>query len=153
MSMTLPLVRPLVLGLLVIANLAGSTLAQEAPIPARTAMRQALQKPSGPLTEQDLFSLTNLNACCRNISNVEGLEAARNLVSLNLQINDLTNIFLPSQFTNLVILNLKSNLLTNLASPGNLTRLNSLDLRECPLPNRCNSAPRRNERQSSGGRM
>jgi hypothetical protein len=46
--------------------------AQEVSIPdpgLSAAIRGALQKPSGPLTEQDMLSLTLLNAGCRNISN------------------------------------------------------------------------------------
>ena len=31
------------------------------------AIREALEKPNGPLTEQDLLSLTNLNASNRNV--------------------------------------------------------------------------------------
>ena len=37
--------------------------------------RVALQKPFGPLTEQDLLSLTNLDASRRNVSSIAGLEA------------------------------------------------------------------------------
>jgi hypothetical protein len=49
--------------------------AQEVSIPdlgLNAAVRQALQKPGGPLTEQDLLSLTNLSAGSRNISSVDG---------------------------------------------------------------------------------
>ena len=50
--------------------------AQEVPVPdagLNAAIRDALQKPAGPLTMQDLLSLTNLNADSRNVSSVEGL--------------------------------------------------------------------------------
>src|SRR5690242_20741806 len=53
-----------------------SLLAQEVLIPdpgLNAAIRQALQKPNGPLTEQDLLSLTALNATSRGVSSVEGL--------------------------------------------------------------------------------
>ena len=76
-----------------------SALAQEASIPdpgLSAAIREALQKPNGPLTDQDLLSLTNLNACCRNIASAEGLEAALNLTSLVLDRNQLTSFSLPS---------------------------------------------------------
>src|SRR4051812_6286968 len=55
-----------------------STGAQEVSIPDPgliAAIRQALQKPSGPLVESDLLSLTNLSAGGFNITNPEGLQA------------------------------------------------------------------------------
>jgi internalin A len=70
------------------------THAQEISIPdpgLKAAILEALQKPGGPLTEQDLLTLTNLNASRRNVGSIAGLETARNLVSLDLQINRLTN--------------------------------------------------------------
>ena len=70
------------------------------------AIRAALAKPIGPLTVQDLLSLTNLDAGNRSISNLTGLEFAANLLSLNL----------------------RGNLLSNPTFPTTLTRLNSLDL-------------------------
>src|SRR5882672_2997858 len=102
-------IRPLVLA---IASFAASTLAQGVTIPdpgLDAAIREALQKPSGPLTEQDLLNLTVLNATNRNVSSIEGLEAARNLVSLNLQVNQLTNFSLPNTLTNLTVLDLSVN--------------------------------------------
>src|SRR5216110_1905240 len=94
---------------LCLANFLVSALAQEVSIPdpgLDAAIRAALQKPFGPLTEQDLLSLTNLNARSRNVRSIVGLEAAPNLVSLDLQINRLTNFSLPSGLTNLTSLTL-----------------------------------------------
>ncbi len=127
--------------------------AQEVSIPdpgLNAAIREVLQKPTGPLTGQDLLSLTNLNARDRNVRSIDGLDAARNLVSLDLQINrlsnlsfpggltklerldlsvnPLTNCFFPSGLTNLTSLILESAGLTNLTLPADLTRLNNLDL-------------------------
>src|SRR5438094_4795095 len=105
-----------VLATLLLAGFMVSTRAQEVSVPdpgLNAAIRDALQKPSGPLTEQDLFSLTNLNASGRNISSVEGLEAARNLVGLDLNSNSLTNFAIASALTNLTTLNLFNNRLTN----------------------------------------
>src|SRR6266536_1009044 len=85
---------PLVLTLLALTSFVHSTLAQEVSIPdpgLNAAIRAALQKPVGPLTEQDLLSLTNLNARNQSVKSIVGLEAARNLVSLDLEINRLTN--------------------------------------------------------------
>jgi formylglycine-generating enzyme required for sulfatase activity len=102
--------------------------AQEVSIPdpgLNAAVRETLQKPVGPLTEQDMLGLTVLNAHDRNISNLAGLEAARNLNTLLLFSNHLTNFFLPS-LTNLVSLNLSANSLTNVSLPGGMTKLFSL---------------------------
>src|SRR5947209_14715094 len=95
--------------------LAGSlacAAAQDVAIPdpgLNAAIRSTLQKPTGPLTELDLLSLTNLNAPDRNIRTIEGLEAARNLTFLGLKRNALTNFAVPSQLTNLAALDVSFN--------------------------------------------
>src|SRR5438094_8187347 len=97
---------------LFLTSFTASTLAQEVSIPdpgLNAAIRAALQKPFGPLTEQDLLSLTNLDASRRNVSSIAGLEAARDLVSLDLQINRLTNFSLPTQLTKLTTLDVSVN--------------------------------------------
>ena len=104
MKTTIHLICRRVLTLLLLASLMVSALAQEVSIPdpgLNAAVRAALQIPVLPLTEQDMLSLTNLDASSRNISNLQGLDAARNLVSLDLHLNQLTNFSLPSQLTNL----------------------------------------------------
>ncbi len=116
---------------LALTTLVTSTQAQEVSIPdpgLNAAIHEALQKPSGPLTQQDLLTLTNLDASGRNISSVAGLEAVRNLVSLNLEINQLANFSFPTTLSNLTVLVLRSNSLTSCSFPAGLTRLNSLDL-------------------------
>jgi Leucine-rich repeat (LRR) protein len=90
------------------------------------AVRQALQKPAGTLTVEDLLSLTNLDGRGRNIRSLKGLEAASNLVSLNLQSNQLSNF--SDQFTNLTVLDLSLNSLTNCSFPGGLMKLAALNL-------------------------
>jgi internalin A len=88
-------------------------LAQTVSIPdpgLNAAVRSALQKPTDPLTAQDLLSLTNLDASRRNVRSLDGLEAALNLASLNLEINQLTNFSVATQLTNLSVLNLGVNL-------------------------------------------
>src|SRR5215468_6822894 len=65
-----------------------SALAQTVSIPDAgldAAIRATLAKPTGPLTVQDLLSLTNLDASHHSITNLAGLEFATNLLSLNLQ--------------------------------------------------------------------
>ena len=116
---------------LILAGFVASTHAHEVSVPdpgLNAAIREALQKPIGPLTDQDLLSLTNLDASRRNVRSIDGLEAARNLVSLDLQINRLTNFSLPAQLTNLMALDLSVNPLTNISLPNGLVHLTSLVL-------------------------
>ena len=102
--------------LLLLASIVTSALAQEVSIPdpgLNAAIREALQKPFGPLTQQDLLTLTNLSAGGQQIRSVQGLEAARNLRILDLDNNSLTNFNITSALTNLTILDLFNNHLTN----------------------------------------
>ena len=110
-----------------------SALAQQLSVPdagLSAAIRDALRKPNGPLTEQDLLSLTNLDASSRNISSLDGLEAARNLVSLNLLRNQLTSVIVPASMTNLNSLFIQKNILTNLVLSPALFHLAQLDVSE-----------------------
>ena len=117
-------------------------LAQEILIPdpgLNAAIREALRKPTGPLTQQDMLSLTNLDAHRRGVRRIDGLETARNLVSLNLQINVLTNVAIPNTLAKLVSLDLLGNFLTNCSIPSGLTNLATLvlggnELRNLALP-------------------
>ena len=123
---------------LILTGFKATTLAQEVSIPdpgLTAAIREALRKPFGPLTEQDLLSLTNLSARSRNVRSIVGLEAARNLVSLDLQINRLTNFSLPSELTKLSTLDLSVNPLTNCLLPSGLTNLISLTIEGAGLTN------------------
>jgi len=72
MKTTVPLTRPLVPTLLLLIGFVASTLAQDVTVSIpdpdlNAAVREALQKPTGPLTQQDLLRLTVLNACCRKV--------------------------------------------------------------------------------------
>ncbi len=105
--------------------------AQEVSIPdpgLNAAIRQTLQKPTGPLTQQDLLGLTSLTADDQNITNIAGLEAARNLVTLSLQSNHLANLSIPGGLTNLITVDLSANQLASLTLSSNLTELESLQL-------------------------
>ena len=116
---------------LTLTSLLVAARAQEIAIPdlgLNTAIREALQKLDGPLTEQDLLTLTNLNASRRDISNTAGLEAACNLITLNLQINRLTNFSIPDTLTRLTVLDVSVNSLTNCSIPNGLTNLGELIL-------------------------
>jgi formylglycine-generating enzyme required for sulfatase activity len=135
--------RPLVLTLFALTGFAASTLAAEVSIPdpgLNAAIRDALQKPIGPLTDQDLLSLTVLSACCRDIRSIEGLEVASNLTVLDLHSNSLTNFVVPGSFTRLSIIDLFQNQLTSFVLPTALSNLTIVDiaansLAQCSLPN------------------
>jgi formylglycine-generating enzyme required for sulfatase activity len=122
---------------LLISGLAGA-LAQEISVPdpgLNAAIRDALHKPAGPLTQQDMLNVTNLNARQRNVRSIVGLETARNLTSLDLSINLLTNFALPSTLTKLVSLDGSVNGLTNCFIPNGMTNLASLILEGNSLRN------------------
>jgi len=126
-----PSIRLLVFAVLVLTGLADTVMAQEVFIPdpgLNAAIREALQKPAGPLTGTDLLALTNLDACCRNVKSIEGLEAAHNLIHLDSGNNLLTNLNFPSSLTALTYLNLNSNPFTNVWFPDGLTNLTVLNL-------------------------
>ena len=80
------------------------------------------------ITEQDLLALTDLNARNRNVESINGLEAARNLLFLDLESNLLSNVSLPGELTNLGVLDLSFNLLTNFSMPSGLTNLAKLEI-------------------------
>src|SRR6266404_3011921 len=122
---------------LFLSSFLAPALAQEVSIPdpgLDAAIRAALQKPFGPLTEQDLLSLTNLDASHRSVKTILGLEAARNLVSLELQINRLTNFSLPSELKSLTSLTIEGAGLTGLTLPATLIGLTNLDLEGNNIP-------------------
>src|SRR5262249_2568880 len=73
--------------LLMLLSFTHSILAQGISIPdpgLNAAVRAALRKPTGPLTQQDMLRLTSLNASEQNVKSIAGLESAHNLVSLDL---------------------------------------------------------------------
>ena len=110
------------------------------------AIRQALKKgESERLTAEDLKSLTELDASQStssqrpSVRNLQGLEMAANLTSLNLNSNGLTSLTLPAGWSNLKTLNLSRNSLQELALPSDLANLETLyldgnDLSELALP-------------------
>ena len=131
-------IRPLVLTGLLLAGCAASTLAQEVAIPdpgLNAAIRELLLKPTGPLTKEDLLRLNELDVCCRNVSTLQGLEAAGDLIALSLQSNHLANLTLPNGLTNLSFVDLSSNPLTNCVFPSGLTNLILLTLEVDALTN------------------
>ena len=130
MTTTIQIIHPLVLALLVLGNFVSSTFAQEVTVPdpgLNAAIREVLQKPAGPLTENDMLNLTVLSACCRGINSIQGLETARNLTILDLHSNSLTNCVVPNSLTNLHIIDLFQNQLASFVVPAALSNLTIVD--------------------------
>jgi internalin A len=124
------------IGLLTLTNLMPNAGAQEVFIPdpdLNAAIRATLSKPTGALTAQDMLSLTNLGAFSRRVRSLEGLGAAQNLTTLNLNNNQLTNFSFRVGLTNLTTLWLDGNELTSLTLPAGLMRLTTLVLDHNPL--------------------
>ena len=116
---------------LILIGIKVPTHAQEVSIPdpgLNAAIRAALQKPSGPLTQQDMLRLAVLSARSRNIGNLQGLEFAHNLTDLDLESNHLTNLAFPGGLTKLQFLDLSLNPLTNLTLSADMTNLVNLEL-------------------------
>ncbi|MSU62452.1 MAG: hypothetical protein EXS31_08655 [Pedosphaera sp.] len=88
------------LALLTLTTFLTSVRAQEVAIPdpgLHAAIRDMLGKSTGPLTPQDLLSLTNVSASCVKganqcsfVENLEGLGAAHNLTSLSIGVGGYT---------------------------------------------------------------
>src|SRR5262249_18241471 len=96
----------------------------------KAAIWRTLGKPDpvGSLSEQDMLSLTSLQACCQGVRSVEGLGFAHNLTTLALVNNYLQSITLPAGLTNLMWLDLSINQLRSLTVPDDLTSLTTLNL-------------------------
>ena len=129
MKTSMHIIRPLVLSALTLASSLTPLPAEEVSIPdpaLNAVVREALQKPDGPLTQQDMLGLTGLSAIFRNITNVQGLEAAQNLVSLDLQDNRITSVDILTNLTRLVFLDVSENRFPQLTIPGGMTNLTTL---------------------------
>ena len=74
-----------------------------------TALRDALDKPEGPIYKSDLESLITLDLAYNNISDISALSGLTNLVELGLQENNIGDISALSGLTNLERLYLYDN--------------------------------------------
>jgi uncharacterized repeat protein (TIGR02059 family) len=92
------------------------------------AVRDALGRPDGDITEADLSNLTILVAGNMEISDLTGLQYATNLTGLYLYNNLISNLSPLSGLTNLTILSLGDNQISNLSPLSGLTNLTSLTL-------------------------
>ncbi len=102
------------------------------PDPAlRAAVREALALPADvPLTKDEMQGLRRLKAGGRGITDIKGLEFARNLVNLHLgsEGNHITDLSPLATLTSLMDLNVGGNQITDLRPLVNLTNLIGLSL-------------------------
>ena len=94
------------------------------------AVRQALGKPTGALTSEDLASLTRLEAARLSIESLAGLEHATALDTLDLEGNPIADVSPLSSLTNLKELSLNNTSITDagVAELSSLTNLKELSL-------------------------
>jgi internalin A len=92
------------------------------------AVRQTLDIPVAPITVPDMLTLTNLDAGWRGITNLSGLQTARNLRTLHVSGNRLTDLSPLPGLTNLLTLQASWNWLLDASPVAGLTNLVVLDL-------------------------
>lgn len=99
------------------------------------AIREALNKPSGDLTTDDMQGLTALYAPNRGITTLDGFNVASNLVLLDLNYNALSSVALGPGFPKLQHAKLRGNGMTNFTATGPLASLYHLELSENQITN------------------
>ena len=95
------------------------------------AVRRTLNKPEGPLTADDLASLTKLDVEWQDVSGIEslaGLEHATALDTLNLWGNQIADLSALAGLTQLSYLNLGNNQVVDVGPLAGLTNLQWLSL-------------------------
>ena len=92
------------------------------------AIREALNKPSGPIYASELAELTYLPADSKGIEDLSGLQYCTNLTDLGLGDNQISDISPLANLTNLTDLYLDANQISDISPLTNLTNLANLDL-------------------------
>ncbi len=92
------------------------------------AIREALNKPSGPIHASELARLTSLTAFNSGIEDLSGLQYCTNLTDLDLYSNQISDISPLGNLTKLEYLSLESNQISDVLPLANLTALTDLDL-------------------------
>ena len=82
------------------------------------------------ITDVELEKLTDLNLDNSNITNLTGIEAAKNLKNLSLNHNSISNLSPLAGLTSLKTLSLKENKITDINPLAGLTSLTSLNLED-----------------------
>lgn len=91
-------------------------------------VRNAINKPSGPITVEDVQNLTSLDASTKLITSLQGIEYLTSLTSLNLSTTTLSNINELASLVNLEYLNLSNNEINDISVISNLIHLQELYL-------------------------
>ncbi len=91
-------------------------------------VREALNRPAGPLTPADLAALTELDASDKNIESLAGLEHATALHTLHLRSNAITDVSPLASLTNLHTLSLWGNKVADVSPLAGLINLQKLSL-------------------------
>ena len=92
------------------------------------AVRDALGKPVGDITDEDMAGLDTLDASLRGITDLSGLEYAVNLQTLHLYNNQISDLSPLAGLTNLEGLGLGVNQISDLSPLAGLTNLQTLGL-------------------------
>ncbi|MBI4286018.1 MAG: matrixin family metalloprotease [Chloroflexi bacterium] len=94
------------------------------------AIREALNKATGDITQSDMATLTRLDAISRAIADLTGLEFGVNLTELRLDSNQIGDLSPLASLTGLTRLELQLNRISDLTPMVSLTNLARLDLRD-----------------------
>ncbi|AZR72908.1 hypothetical protein BBF96_05590 [Anoxybacter fermentans] len=92
------------------------------------AVRDAINKPTGPIMPEDVKDLYSLDASYISIDSLEGIEYLTSLTWLDLSDNNISDISYLAELSNLVYLDLRSNSISNISPLANLINLEQLDL-------------------------
>jgi len=91
-------------------------------------IREAINKPEGPITDVDLQGINDLHGTSRGIADLTGLEYCINLQWLHLDTNQISDISAVSGLTKLVRLRLGGNQISDISAVSGLTNLTDLTL-------------------------
>jgi Leucine-rich repeat (LRR) protein len=93
-----------------------------------SAVRAAVGKPLGLLTQADALSVTEVDASGLNIQTLDGIEALRNLTVLDLRSNNVRSITPLENLVNLRVLNIGDNNVAQITAVSGLFLLEELTL-------------------------
>ena len=111
--------------LVVAATPVGSAYAEPATVTfsdphLESAVRSALSKPSGDITNAEMSALTSLTATSQRIADLDGLQYATHLASLNLSNNEIGDVSQVAALTELTSLDLSDNEIATITALGAL---------------------------------